>query len=307
MLEILKEDESVRKTLGFTDPIDTPEKHVAFLEALFNQPQVSKFLLTMLFEGTLETYLPWQLRAGVGMKQPPEHHEHEVFDHCCFCAEWVQGPWWLRMTGLFHDLGKVATRTVDPITGKIGYPSHDKVGAEMAKIWMGPLWKALQARGVNPDLIVAIIARHMAPFMWSRGQTPSTKAIVRLVQEIGLDNLHYFGEVLYADRATTGKSSDADARLWSKKLIQEIHELYAKGMAERARRNVTEEVRARKELALSGEEVRRLLGDGPQVGQALRLLLKAVTSGDCLNRPEDLTGLLQQLVGRGELVVRSAP
>ncbi len=68
-------------------------------------------------------------------QDPKWHPEGDVFTHTLKVLENIKTRynWRIKFAGLLHDIGKPSTKTVYE-NGRIGNPSHAKVGGEMAEI-----------------------------------------------------------------------------------------------------------------------------------------------------------------------------
>ncbi|MBQ9776053.1 MAG: CCA tRNA nucleotidyltransferase [Lentisphaeria bacterium] len=107
--------------------------------------------------GLLKVLLP-EVDAMQGVTQPPEYHpEGDVYEHTLLmfrhlaCAD-LRVAW----SVLLHDIGKVATRSVEP-SGRIRFFGHESVGADMAF----ELLERLHFSIADRDSIVSAIRNHM--------------------------------------------------------------------------------------------------------------------------------------------------
>ncbi len=109
--------------------------------------------------GLLDELLP-EITAMKGCDQPPEFHpEGDVFVHTRIMLdmlpEEVSVP--LVFGVLFHDIGKVPTRQVDP-TGRIRFNGHESVSARMTDAIM----RRLKFSNDEIEATIEIVQHHMS-------------------------------------------------------------------------------------------------------------------------------------------------
>ena len=109
--------------------------------------------------GLLPGVLP-ELVATIVCEQSPDFHpEGTVFEHIRLMLEKLPSnahpslPWMV----ILHDIAKPATAERDPVTGKIHFYGHEKVGAALA----GRILQRLRFPKKQTDEIVACVRQHM--------------------------------------------------------------------------------------------------------------------------------------------------
>ena len=80
--------------------------------------------------GLLKHIIP-DLDKTVGMNQG-KHHTEDVFTHILSVVKNTPPDLNTRLMAMFHDIGKISTRTIDP-DGSIHFYDHEKIGAEMTR------------------------------------------------------------------------------------------------------------------------------------------------------------------------------
>ncbi|MFC5502245.1 CCA tRNA nucleotidyltransferase [Lysinimonas soli] len=163
----------------------------------------------------------------------------------------------LRLAVLLHDIGKPATRVIEP-GGAVSFHHHDVLGAKLAA-------KRLRALRFDNDTVKAVaelIRLHLRFFGYADGAWTDS-AVRRYVRDAGplLEQLH----ILSRADVTTRNRRKADQLAFA---YDDLEERIA---------TLTEE----EELAairpdLDGEQIMRILGIGPgrDVGEAYRFLLE---------------------------------
>ena len=213
--------------------------------------------------------------AGVFLPELPalrlevdEHHHHkDVYEHSltvlrqAIDLEGERHPGAdpdvaLRLAALLHDIGKPATRKLEP-GGGVTFHHHDAVGARLAR-------KRLQALRFDSDTIGAVshlVDQHLRFFGYSEGAWTDS-AVRRYVRDAG-DQLERLHILTRADVTTRNKRKAARLRTAYDDLERRIAQLEAE-----------EELQAiRPEL--DGNRIQEVLGipPGREVGEAYRFLL----------------------------------
>src|SRR3990167_2573595 len=162
-------------TLGFTiDPATweallelAPEIHSVSAERI--RDELQKILLSpnrlhgfdLLYpSGLLRDIIP-DIELFKGCEQPPEFHpEGDVFVHTRLMISLLSPEPSLPsvLSVLFHDIGKPATRTVDPATGKMSFYGHDQLGATMTE----KLLQRLRFPNEIIDAVIPAVRLHMS-------------------------------------------------------------------------------------------------------------------------------------------------
>lgn len=198
-----------------------------------------------------------------------EHHRHkDVYEHTLRVLERavelesargnLQAPdRILRWAALLHDIGKPATRKLEP-GGAVSFYHHDVVGSKLSK-------KRLRALRFDNDTIDAVgrlVELHLRFFGYTE-QAWTDSAVRRYVRDAGehLERLHILTR---ADVTTRNKKKEERLAHAYDDLESRIEQLRAK-----------EEIDAvRPEL--DGDQIQAVLGIGPsrEVGEAYRFLLE---------------------------------
>lgn len=196
-----------------------------------------------------------------------EHHHHkDVYEHTLRVVEQaisyeadygLEGDFVLRFAALLHDIGKPATRRLEP-GGGVTFHQHDLVGARLAKRRMREL------RFGNDTIrdVSRLIELHLRFFGYGE-QAWSDSAVRRYVRDAGdqLTRLH----VLTRSDVTTRNQRKAD------RLSHAYDDLETRIAALREQEEV-DSIRP----DLSGEDIMRILDlkPGREVGEARSFLLE---------------------------------
>jgi len=164
----------------------------------------------------------------------------------------------LRLAVLLHDIGKPATREIEP-GGGVTFHHHDVLGARLATKRL----KALRFDKATTEAVADLIRLHLRFFGYAEG-TWTDSAVRRYVRDAGeqLERLH----ILSRADVTTRNKRKAD------RLSHAYDDLEARiaVLAE-------EEELGRLRPDLDGEAIMRILElkPGPEVGEAYRFLMEA--------------------------------
>lgn len=261
--------------------------------------ELSKLLLTahpraglklLVTSGIAEIVLP-ELPAM--QLEQDEHHRHkDVYDHSLTVLEQAielersrnkQGSpdLVLRLAALLHDIGKPATRQLEP-GGQVSFHHHDLVGARLAVKRL----RELRFDKETIDAVKRLIELHLRFFGYTEGKWTDS-AVRRYVRDAGdqLERLH----ILTRSDVTTRNRRKADRLSFA---YDDLEDRIA-------------ELSEAEELAairpdLDGEQIMRILGIGPgrDVGDAYRYLLEMRLDAGPLATEEAETLLLDWWAAR---------
>lgn len=237
-------------------------------------PRAAEGILLIQDTGLLQYILP-ELQEGVGVGQNL-HHIYTVFEHHVRALRYtVEKDYSLvvRMAALLHDIGKPRTKAGEGYRST--FYSHEIVGAKMAR-------KALERLHFPKNFteeVVHLIRQHM--FYYNTGDV-SAAGVRRLVARVGTDYIDDLLRVREADRIGSGTPKAVPYKL--------RHLLF---MIEKVKRDPI----SPKMLAVNGEDVMRLTGEGPspKIGHILAALLEEVLDDPEKNKKEYLEARAAEL------------
>lgn len=234
--------------------------------------------------GIAERVLP-ELPAMI-LERDEHHHHKDVYEHSLTVLRQAidyererhpgEAPdLVLRLASLLHDIGKPATRRLEP-GGVVTFHHHDAVGAKLAK-------KRLKALRFDNDTISAVyrlIELHLRFFGYTEGGWTDS-AVRRYVRDAGdqLERLH----ILTRADVTTRNRRKADQLAFAyDDLESRIAELREQEEIDSLRPD------------LDGVQIQKVLGIGPsrEVGEAYRFLLELRTEEGPLGEDEAAKRLL---------------
>lgn len=237
--------------------------------------ELSKLLLTDSPRGGIRLLVESGLAERVLPEVPAlqlerdEHHRHkDVYEHSLTVLEQaiayeksrgvLDSPdLVMRLAALLHDIGKPATRRLEP-GGAVSFHHHDLVGAKLAR-------KRLRALRFDNDTVAAVarlIELHLRFFGYTDGAWTDS-AVRRYVRDAGdqLERLH----ILARADVTTRNRRKADQLAFAYDDLEQRIAVLAE-----------EEELAAVRPELDGAEIMRILDvkPGPVVGEAYRFLLE---------------------------------
>ena len=230
------------------------------LDKLMTVPKPGKGLWFLVQTGLAEEFLP-ELPA-LAVEQDPIHRHKDVLAHTIAVIEntWGDDPEHpdrlLRLSALFHDVGKPKTRSFGP-RGTVSFHHHEVVGARMTRDRM----RALRYSTEDVETVTRLVELHLRFHTYRMGWTDS--AVRRYVRDAG-PLLNQLNELTRCD-CTTRNANKARA------LARRMDELEAR-IAELQEQ---EELRAiRPDLDGNAVMTRLGLRPGREVGEALAFLLE---------------------------------
>jgi poly(A) polymerase len=235
--------------------IVSPERIRDELDKLMVVEHPSEGLWFLVRTGLAEEFLP-ELPA-LGLEQDPVHRHKDVLAHSIAVVEQTPPDRLLRLSALFHDIGKPKTRSIGP--GGVSFHHHEVVGARMTRDRM----RALHYSNDDVDAVSRLVELHLRFHGYGESVDWTDSAVRRYVRDAGplLDRLNLL--------------TRADCTSRNRARAQALHERMndLEGRIDELRRQ--EELDAiRPDLDGTAVMVQLGLGPGPAVGKALAYLLE---------------------------------
>ena len=227
--------------------------------------------------GLLKKFLPEIAALDTNGRRGPEHiHQHKnIYWHTLGVlrntAE-ASDNVWLRIAALFHDVGKIPTRTYDVHYG-YSFDNHEFVGAKMIKSIFSRMKMPLDE---NMKFVETMVAMHMRPQVICNEEVTDA-GVRRLVHDA---NGHIDELLILAKADITTVHEDKKERFWNRydELKQRIKELQQSDYIRLFQPCVT------------GDDIMQKyhLTPGKQVGEIKQLIKDAVLDNVVENTPEAL-------------------
>lgn len=198
--------------------------------------------------GLLEEIMP-ELHECIGFEQHSPYHDKDVFGHLLDTLDYTQGDIVLRLSALFHDIGKPKCFSLDD-DGVGHFYGHQIISGDMTK----EILTNLRFDNKTIDMVCRLVREHMVDHC-----EYSDKALKRLINRVGLDNLSRLFDLKIAD-----KKGSVDGR------ILEIRDRCQRIINEKQPLNVND-------LKITGHDIIKLgIKPGKEIGRILEELLQIV-------------------------------
>lgn len=212
----------------------------------------------------------------VGVKQNTPHHKYDVAAHTVHALQNVKNDKVLRLTMLFHDMGKPVMKTTDE-NGRDHFKGHAIASEQIAKTVM----KRLKFDNDTIRKVTKLVAYH------DYRMEPTGANVRRAMHEIGVELFPYYLAVRLAD---TKAQSSYERRGKLENIIQ-IRELYRNALRNK-------ECVTLKDLAVTGTDLINLgIAPGKELGTLLNELLDMVIEDPAWNRKGKLCDYVKERFG----------
>lgn len=222
--------------------------------------------------GITKIVLPeWDAMVGVEQKTP--HHKYDVAQHTLHALKNVKRDKILRLTMLFHDMGKPSMKTTDE-NGRDHFKGHALVSEEIAR-------KVMHRLKFDNDTIKKV-TRLVCYHDYRMEATP--KNVRRAMNRIGVELFPYYLAVRMAD----AKAQSPYKRREKIENIIAIREIYQEVLLNKECINL-------RQLAVSGRDLMKLgMQPGRELGGMLTELLEYVLDDPARNEKEILCNYVKE-------------
>ncbi len=215
--------------------------------------------------GLTEVFLP-EFDAMMKTAQNNPHHCYSVGEHTIRAVCLVPPNPILRLTMLFHDIGKPSAHTTDD-QGIDHFQGHDKIGAKMAQ----QIMKRLRFDNNTTRLVTTLITYHDTRFQ--SALTSGRRQLRKLLSQVTPTLFPYLLQVMHAD-------------VMAQSTYMQNHKLEQLEEAELAYKEILDahDCLSLKELKINGNDLKALgITDGKSIGSILNTLLNMVLENPELN------------------------
>lgn len=231
--------------------------------------------------GILKYVVP-ELEDGIGVKQN-QAHAYDVWTHLLKTVAHSAKknfPLEVRLTALFHDIGKPKARRFSDEKRDYTFYGHDVVGARIAE----KILTRLKFSKKDIETIGKLCRWHM---FFSDTEQITLSAVRRMIRNVGQENIWNLMNVRICDRIGTGRPKESPYRLRK----------YNSMIEEALRDPVTVQM-----LKIDGAIIMKetKITPGPKIGWVLHALLEEVLEKPELNTEEYLVKRAVELVNLPE-------
>jgi len=231
--------------------------------------------------GVLQFIAP-ELEEGIGIEQN-KAHAFTVWEHSLRAIKYSADkkyPLEIRLSALFHDIGKPATRRWSSEKNDWTFHGHDVVGEKMTK----RILERLKFSKKQTEKIVKLVRWHL---FFSDTEQITLSAVRRMVRNVGEENIWGLMDVRESDRIGMGRPKANPYRLRK-----------YKSMVEEALRDPI----SVKMLKIDGDKIMEVIQEtpGPKIGYILHAILEEVLENPKLNTIEELENMAKKLAKLNE-------
>ncbi|MFZ2205654.1 MAG: HD domain-containing protein [Minisyncoccia bacterium] len=280
--------ESIFKNANLIKEVSQERINNEFVKIIMSATPASGVVMLQKF-GLLKNIIP-ELEEGIGCEQLGEHI-YDVWDHLLHALQHAADKNWpleIRLTALFHDIGKPRTRRYDATKaggkGKYTFYGHEVVGARMAKVIM----ERMKFPKKEIELVEKLVRSHM---FFSDTEQITLSAVRRIIAKVGVENIWYLMNVRECDRVGM-KKKEAPYRLrkYFGMIEEALHDPISVG-----------------QLKINGEFMIKDIGmkPGPRMGWILNALLEEVLEDPTKNEVSILKDRVLELDKLSDKELRS--
>lgn len=215
-----------------------------------------------------------EIKKCVGFEQRTKYHNRDVFEHIISTVSAIKPIKHLRLTMLFHDIGKPDYFTVDE-KGQGHFKGHAVGSCEIAEKFL----KTYKYDNETSHKVIELIKNH--DIVIENNEKQIKRYLNRFGEELFLDII----AVHIAD--DIGKAPEFQQRI---EIYRQVNETVKSIISEN-------ECFSLSDLAVNGNDIIELGYKGKAIGDTLRYLLDKVIDGDFLNEKEILINEAKKIGG----------
>ena len=201
-----------------------------------------------------------------GFEQHNPHHVHDVLKHTCVALEGADNDLIVRLTVLFHDIGKPDSFTIDE-NGNGHFYGHALKSSDITK----DILDRLKIDNKTKQQVLTLIKYHDLDLQ------PTAKYVRKLCYKLG--DLEMVKKLILVQRADNyGQAPIHDERIIKFNQIDEIIKTLEQQSLSFSL----------KDLAVNGKDMINLGLAGTRIGDSLKFLMEAVLNDDVENNREKL-------------------
>ena len=265
--------ESILKNADLIKKISPERIRDEFIKIINSENPAAGITLLQKF-GLLKNIIP-ELEEGIGCIQGGAHL-YDVWTHLLMALQHAADKKWsmeIRVSALFHDIGKPRTRRLGEKKAYTFY-GHEVVGARMTQ----KIMERLKFKNSETELVEKMVRNHM---FFSDTELITLSAVRRIIAKVGTENIWTLMKVRECDRVGM-KKKEAPYRL--RKYFAMIEEALRDPISVG-------------QLKINGEYMIKdmQMKPGPRMGWILHALLEEVLDDPTKNTVEHLSELVKSL------------
>lgn len=226
----------------------------------------------LLNDTNLLKYILPELKGCVGFNQHNPHHDKDVFNHILDVVDNTENDLILRLSALFHDIGKPETFSLD-INGVGHFYKHDTKSAEITKKVM----KRLKYDNKSINRVANLVKEHMSTY-----DELSDRSLKRLINRVGVDNIYNLFKLQIADAKSVHVEKDISNII---NLINRVEKILKE-----------KQPLSTKDLEINGHDLIGIgITEGKEIGTILNELLQIILENPELNTKESLINIVKKI------------
>jgi poly(A) polymerase/tRNA nucleotidyltransferase (CCA-adding enzyme) len=218
-----------------------------------------------------------ELEEGMGVEQN-QAHSFDVWTHLLKTLQHSADkkyPLEIRLSAIFHDIGKPATRRFSHETNQYTFYGHEVVGAKMTK----KILEKLKFSRETIENVTKFVRWHM---FFSDTEEISLSAVRRMINNVGKDRIWDLMNLRVCDRIGTGRPKENPYRLRKYKAMvdEALRDPISVGL-----------------LKVDGKDIMDITksAPGPKIGLILNALLEEALENPSINTKEFLVKRVNEL------------
>lgn len=230
------------------------------------------------FRSVIAVFIP-ELKGTFDFEQHSKHHNRDVYRHTVAAVRNIAPDPLLRVTMLFHDIGKPLSQTTDKF-GVCHYKNHQKIGAAMTE----EILRRLCLPTLFIEEVSTLIRYHDERFK------PDPVMLKQYLRQLGAPVLEKLCQLQRADILAQAPFQREEKLKNLESVTDELHRIITAG-----------ECYSLRQLAVSGTDLLHLgISSGVQIGRILDALLDGVITGELPNEKAALLAQAKILFDKGE-------
>ena len=284
-------DRFVAATLGFTIEPDTSDAILRQRKLLSDiaGERIREELLKLLcgdhaafvlrrYRSVIAVFIP-ELKGTFDFEQNSKHHNRDVYRHTVAAVHNIEPLPLLRVTMLFHDIGKPLAQTTDKY-GMSHYKNHPKIGAAMTR----EILRRLCMSSAFIDEVCTLIRWHDERFV------PDAVMLKGYLKRLGVETMQALMLIQHADILAQSKYMREEKLRTLSAVSDELNRIIAAG-----------ECYSLRQLAVNGSDLIHIgVSSGVRIGKTLDLLLDKVIAGELPNEKEALLAYAKSTIDKEE-------
>lgn len=218
------------------------------------------------YRSVIAVFIP-ELKGTFDFEQHNRHHNRDVYRHTVASVHNIEPHPVLRVTMLFHDIGKPLSQTTDEF-GVYHYRNHPKIGAAMTR----EILRRLCMSSAFIDEVCTLIRWHDVRFK------PDNALLKKYLKTLGRNVMEKLMLVQRADILAQSSYQREEKLSTLAAVSDELNRIFAAG-----------ECYSLRQLAVNGADLLHIgVSSGVKIGETLDMLLDKVIKGELPNEKEAL-------------------